>query len=143
MTVTTTIKLITITFAPKVPIHKEHLFYKYKEFHRMILYTTYNKYCVSYIMLLKCVCVCVLGHFFQFVFVLVCVIDILSCCHSQTESLRVVGVVEGVDGGCIESLRVVGGYRGRCGVVSSPQPASHVSTSCSSSSSSSFPRAVP
>lgn len=51
MTVTASIKLIAtiITiFAPKVPIHKEHVFffYKYKEIHRMILYTTYNKYCV-------------------------------------------------------------------------------------------------
>lgn len=41
-------------FAPKVPIHKEHVFfYKYKEIHRMILYTTYNKYCVSYILLFE------------------------------------------------------------------------------------------
>ena len=58
MTVTATIKLttsiITIIFAPKVPIHKEHVFfYKYKEIHRMILYTTYNKYCVSYISLFE------------------------------------------------------------------------------------------
>lgn len=59
MTVTATIKLttsiITIIFAPKVPIHKEHVFffYKYKEIHRMILYTTYNKYCVSYILLFE------------------------------------------------------------------------------------------
>lgn len=28
-------------------------FYKYKEIHRMILYTTYNKYCVSYILLFE------------------------------------------------------------------------------------------
>lgn len=57
MTVTATIKLTTsiITiFAPKVPIHKEHVFFcKYKEIHRMILYTTYNKYCVSYILLVE------------------------------------------------------------------------------------------
>jgi len=55
MTVTATIKLTTITIsAPKVPIHKEHVFfYKYKGIHRMILYTTYNKYCVSYILLFE------------------------------------------------------------------------------------------
>lgn len=28
-------------------------FYKYKEIHRMRLYTTYNKYCVSYILLFE------------------------------------------------------------------------------------------
>lgn len=45
-------------FAPKVSIHKEHVFLlsKYKEIHRMILYTTYNKYCVSYILLVERVC---------------------------------------------------------------------------------------
>lgn len=45
-------------FAPKVSTHKEHvfLFSKYKEIHRMILYTTYNKYCVSYILLVERVC---------------------------------------------------------------------------------------
>lgn len=57
MTVTATIKLtisIITIFAPKVPIHKEHVFFcKYKEIHRMILYTTYNKYCVSYILLFE------------------------------------------------------------------------------------------
>lgn len=31
-------------------------FSKYKEIHRMILYTTYNKYCVSYILLVESVC---------------------------------------------------------------------------------------
>lgn len=59
MTVTATIKLTIITiFAPTVSIHKEHvfLFSKYKEIHRMILYTTYNKYCVSYILLGERVC---------------------------------------------------------------------------------------
>lgn len=57
VTVTATIKLtisIITIFAPKVPIHKEHVFFcKYKEIHRMILYTTYNKYCVSYILLFE------------------------------------------------------------------------------------------
>lgn len=60
MTVTATIKLTTsiITiFAPKVLIHKEHVFFsKYKEIHRMILYTTYNKYRVSYILLFERMC---------------------------------------------------------------------------------------
>ena len=59
MTVTGTIKLTIITiFALRVSIHNEHvfLFSKYKEIHRMILYTTYNKYCVSYILLVERVC---------------------------------------------------------------------------------------
>lgn len=60
MTVTATIKLTSIItiFAPKGSIHKEHVsfFSKYKEIHRMILYTTYNKYCVSYILLVESVC---------------------------------------------------------------------------------------
>lgn len=72
MTVTATIKLttsiITIISAPKVPIHKEHVGFffspsTYKEIHRMILYTTYNKYCVSYILLFERMCV---GFFFLF-----------------------------------------------------------------------------
>lgn len=71
MTVTATIKLttsiITIISAPKVPIHKEHVGFffssTYKEIHRMILYTTYNKYCVSYILLFEKMCV---GVFFRF-----------------------------------------------------------------------------
>lgn len=71
MTVTATIKLttsiITIISAPKVPIHKEHVGFfspsTYKEIHRMILYTTYNKYCVSYILLFERMC---FGFFFCF-----------------------------------------------------------------------------
>lgn len=48
----------TIIFAPKVTLHKEHVFfYKYKVIHRMILYTTYNKYGVSYILLFERMCV--------------------------------------------------------------------------------------
>lgn len=60
MTVTATIKLttsiITIMFAPKGTYTQRacfFFFYKYKEIHRMILYTTYNKYCVSYILLFE------------------------------------------------------------------------------------------
>lgn len=50
-------------------------FCKYKEIHRMILYTTYNKYCVSYILLVEWMYVGVVFvslFFSQFAFFPVC-----------------------------------------------------------------------
>lgn len=94
---------------PKIPIHRA--FYKYKEIHRMILFTTYNKYCVSYILLFPGMYVgfCLEASFsqFDFPFLPVCRFFYIFFFHDATlfESLPVftgVGVRVGED--CAEDV---------------------------------------
>lgn len=55
---------------PQRYLYTKSIFYKYKGIHRMILYTTYNKYCVSYILLFAGMYVggCLEASFSQFDF---------------------------------------------------------------------------
>lgn len=93
---------------PQRYLHTKSIFYKYKGIHRMILYTTYNKYCVSYILLFPgmYVGVCLEASFYQFDFLLLSVCRFFSP-HDATlfESLPVftgVGVRVGEE--CVEGV---------------------------------------